>query len=112
MHVAHSFRLREPWQREVLEDCVRWSRGFHKPTGLEPGQQLWIVVSGAPEGVTASVNGTPLELADPERPGQFDVTPLLGDSNQIVLQQPNCGDADGAASGDFPLDVRLAIVEP
>lgn len=112
MLIAHSFRLREPWQGEQLEDRLRWSRGFHRPSGLEPKQELWIVVSGARGGVTAMVNGTPLEPADTERPWQFDVTSLVGDSNQIVLECPRSGRAADAEDDGFPFDVRLAIVEP
>ena len=51
MFLAHCFRLRDPWQCECTPDgATRWSRVFHRPTGLETDDALWLVCSGLPAG--------------------------------------------------------------
>jgi hypothetical protein len=58
MFLAHSFRLRDPWQCEALEDgSLRWSRVFHHPTGLEPDDDLVLVISGLPPNAAVNING-------------------------------------------------------
>lgn len=108
MFLAHSFRLRHPWECETGEtaDVTRWSRGFHKPTGLEPSDRLWLVVSGLPAGCSVSVNDLALPAPGADKPGQYEVTELLGDSNRIEILVP-----DATPSPEhFPYDVRLGIV--
>lgn len=104
--LAHSFRLRHPWECEQQESSTRWSRGFHKPTGLEPSDRLWLVVSGLPAGCSVSLNDQPLPTPAANQPGQYEVTDLLGDSNRIEILVP-----DATPSPErFPYDVRLGIV--
>jgi hypothetical protein len=122
MFLAHSFRLRDPWQREPLADGgVRWSRVFHRPTGLEPDDELWLVCSGLPDGVAVAVNGTTLAAASPSAPYQFNVTALVADKNRIELQAgAACGQTSPSPSSPptahrppptpFPYDVRLAVI--
>ncbi|MBA4104779.1 MAG: hypothetical protein C0485_03395 [Pirellula sp.] len=58
MFLAHSIRLRDPWQCEATEQGgVRWSRRFHRPTGMEADDQLVLVLSGLPAGAMVRVNG-------------------------------------------------------
>jgi len=58
MFLAHSFRLRDPWQCEATEQGgVRWSRLFHRPTGMEADDQLLLVLSGLPADAGVRVNG-------------------------------------------------------
>jgi hypothetical protein len=136
MFLAHSIRLRDPWQCEELEDgACRWSRVFHRPSGLEPDDQLVLVISGLPPNAQLTVNGH--ELKNPPAPSpysgrdgeggeagtsnpsrttsnliQFNLTPMLADSNQIELLIPPTADSlqPTASSTSFPYDARLAIV--
>ena len=63
MFLAHSFRLRDPWQCEQAADgATRWSRVFHRPTGMEPDDDLWLVCSGLPSGAAVSLNNQRLPL--------------------------------------------------
>ncbi|RIK86710.1 MAG: hypothetical protein DCC67_02540 [Planctomycetota bacterium] len=58
MFLAHSIRLRDPWLCEpTAEGGLRWTRAFHRPTGLEPDDDLWLVVSGLPAEAEVRVNG-------------------------------------------------------
>jgi hypothetical protein len=117
MFLAHSFRLRDPWTCEPTADCgTRWSRVFHKPTGLEPDDALWLVCSGLPAGAVVSLNGTRLTPGDARAspaPNQFDITALLAAANRIDLVVPS-DPAPPAAHRPpptpFPYDVRLGVV--
>ena len=105
MFVAHSFRLRPPWDCEpVNAERLCWQRVFHRPTGLEKTDQLWLVVSGLPADGHVWLNDQ--RLAPPEgRPlGQFEVTGLVEETSRIAIEMR------GSEGDDFPLDVRLAIV--
>src|SRR5687768_16675970 len=92
MFLAHAFRLRDPWQCEQLEGgALRWSRVFHRPTGLEPDDQLVLVISGLPPNAQVNVNGhtfaspEPAAGRTPAAATQFDLTPILADANKIDL---------------------------
>jgi hypothetical protein len=138
MFLAHSFRLRDPWQCECGEDgAVGWSRVFHRPTGLEDDDALWLVCSGLPAGATVVMNGErltpcatdvpPVRTAEPlpapdtgDAPvahitarNQFDVTHLLADANRIEIRIPSSGPLPTAhcpPPTSFPFDVRLGVV--
>ncbi len=130
MFLAHSIRLRDPWQcAATAEGGVRWSRRFHRPTGLEADDQLLLVLSGLPAGAVVRVNGSGFEgewSAGPDGPAssieepasaavaaQFDLTAILVDANEIEIEvpadplrrlvEPRLPDA-------FPYDARLAII--
>ncbi len=114
MFLAHSFRLRDPWQCEHGEDgTVCWSRVFHRPTGLEDDDALWLVCSGLPAGAAVSLNNTALASPRPDGPKQFDVTALLADANRIEIRIPSAVSLPTAhcpLPTAFPYDVRLGVV--
>jgi hypothetical protein len=98
MFLAHSFRLRDPWQCECREaGALCWSRVFHLPTGLEHDDALWLVCSLLPPGAVVTVNGqrmTPCADGVPPVPSpaarnEFDLTALLSDTNRIEIQIPS-----------------------
>jgi hypothetical protein len=61
MFLAHSFRLRDPWQCDCLTTgATRWSRVFHRPTGLEDDDALWLVCAGLPAEASVTLNGVAL----------------------------------------------------
>jgi len=139
MFLAHSIRLRDPWQRAALADGgVRWSRRFHRPTGLEADDQLLLVLSGLPAGTVVRVNGHRFDagggrgplatgtvgdlenspVAKGPRPlaavaAQFDLTAILGEANEIEIEVP--ADplrrlVEPRLPTSFPYDARLAII--
>ncbi len=118
MFLAHSFRLRDPWQCDcTLEGptggAVRWSRVFHRPTGLEDDDALWLVCSGLPSGVQVTLNAQRLTAPTHAGPYQFEVTSAMADTNRIELLVPSAPSpvhrlpSPGAA---FPYDVRLGVI--
>ena len=118
MFLAHSIRLRDPWQCEAIDGGgVRWSRRFHRPTGLEADDQLLLVLSGLPAGAVLRVNGhgfggerpavSGQQSGEPFHPAssdehltssiqrpasavsaQFDLTSILADANEIEIDVP------------------------
>jgi hypothetical protein len=93
MFLAHSFRLRDPWQREAQNDgAVRWTRLFHRPTGLEPDDALWLVISGLPEGARVTLNGqplAPLEKGTGSRPEAMNANAPKELTNSLDSDPPN-----------------------
>ncbi len=112
MFLAHSFRLRDPWQCEPASDVgVRWSRGFHRPTGLEADDDLWLVISGLPADATVTLNGQRLAPPDSDRPNAFHVTTLVAESNSIEIQIPSSPQPPTPSPRlSFPYDARLGVV--
>lgn len=122
MFLAHSFRLRDPWQCECgPEGALRWSRVFHRPTGLEEDDALWLVCSLLPPDAVVSINGQQLSSCATGVPPvlplhQYEVTPLITEANRIDIEIP-AGASDPQPSAPslqpppaFPYDVRLGVV--
>jgi hypothetical protein len=136
MFLAHSIRLRDPWRCEATEQGgVRWSRRFHRPTGMEADDQLLLVLSGLPAGAGVRVNGHGFDAeqsavsgqpsagsvasassiqqpASPAVAAQFDLTAILGDANEIEIELPPTSPAASSPQPvtSFPYDARLAII--
>ena len=137
MFLAHSIRLRDPWQCEATEQGgVRWSRRFHRPTGMEADDQLVLVLSGLPAGVGVRVNGHGFDAepsavscqpsanpvaaassiehpASPAVAAQFDLTAILRDANEIEIEvppDPLRRLVEPRLPVAFPYDARLAII--
>jgi hypothetical protein len=136
MFLAHSIRLRDPWQCEATEQGgVRWSRRFHRPTGMEADDQLLLVLSGLPAGAGVRVNGHGFDAEPSAVSGQpsagpvastssiqhpasaavaaqFDLTAILGDANEIEIELPPTSPAACSPQPvtSFPYDARLAII--
>src|SRR4029079_1244874 len=57
---------------------VRYQRNFQKPTGLESGERVWLVVEGPRSCGSVELNGKRLgDVAVGEPSGRFDITALL-----------------------------------
>jgi hypothetical protein len=103
----HTIRLRGPWEFQTLADSaphktprveipgdlatllaeysgpVRFSRRFHKPSGLEGGARVELVVAGLPEGASILLNR---ELLPDRAPFRHDITPQLLDANLLTIE--------------------------
>jgi hypothetical protein len=144
----HTIRLRGPWQLEPIRcfgsdtgrlpaatratmpadwaaacgagfrGCVRYSRTFQKPTGLDGGARVWLVVEPPRTLGVVNLNGTTLgNVRLGESAGRFEVTQLLADRNalEIEVTHPELDDdgkpADDGGSGGLVGEVRLEIEE-
>jgi len=91
-HSMHVIHLRAPWKVQPLEkssNSVRCTRHFNKPTGLDGGERVWLVIEGLASTAAALLNDAPVGQAsrwssgDP--PARFDITPLLEQRNKIEI---------------------------
>lgn len=57
-------------------------------------------------GCSVSLNGQELPAPDADKPGQYEVTEFLGDSNRVEILVPGMTDQEVK----FPYDVRLGIM--
>jgi glycosyl hydrolase family 2 len=111
--MMHVIRLRAPWDAEWLQEAsgaVRCTRHFNRPTGIEGGDRVWLVIEGLNCSAAVSLNDIPVGRASRlpigEPPARFDITPHLQPRNRIAIDLAD-------PTGDDPLaslgEVRLEI---
>lgn len=144
----HTIRLRGPWRYEVLErragdqarpghgkqklpadwsatlgadfrGTARYTRVFHQPTGLERGQQVWLVVEPGPSALAVKLNDQPLP---PEAAGESDEGPflrfaighLLSPTNHLIIDVTHTATASecGGLTGEVRLEIQTVRPRP
>src|SRR5437867_2710614 len=111
MNMTHSIRLRGPWERDALGPDgggpFRYSRRFHKPTGLEASSRVWLVVEDAEGEAVVVLNGQEVARFHANAyPARLDITTAISENNRLEITiQPEEG-----RSGELGL-VRLEIEE-
>jgi hypothetical protein len=83
--LLHAIRLQAAWEPPAGSDAP-WIRRFGRPAGVEPGQQVWLVVVGAQVHAATVLNGAalpPIEAGQPR--WAHDITPLLRDRNVLEM---------------------------
>lgn len=99
----HAINLAAAWDW----DGVVWRRAFGRPTGVEPGDSVWLVFT-APGAATVALNGTPLPALCGDMPRwSRDVTALLRDRNELTLSAAVPPVADSGALGRVALPEQL-----
>ena len=92
---------------------VRYVRRFHRPTGLEPHETVFLVVEPSVQLADVCLNGAPLtRIDDHDPPYRFEITARLQDWNELALDTAQTGsDAvpEDARPVDPPANVRLEI---
>jgi hypothetical protein len=95
---------------------VRYQRFFQKPTGLDSGERVWLVVERPRSRGSVELNGKLLGEAG----SRFDVTQYLEEHNrlEIVVEHPmlDAGgaardDSDTSSTGGLIGEVRMEIEE-
>jgi hypothetical protein len=85
----HLIRLGNAWEPPAArtgEGAGRWRRRFGRPGGLGPGDRVVLVVERSELPAAAALNGVPLPAVVPGDRWAHDVTPLLADRNELVLE--------------------------
>ena len=107
----HTIRLRGPWEVAPLADSpgtTRCIRRFHKPTGLDAGERVWLVIEELPGQARVSLNAAPIAEVDRNSTRRLDITPLLRPHNELAIDVACPADSDLASCLN---SVRLEIVE-
>lgn len=131
----HSIRLRGPWELSLpgkgeprrVEMPATWQtllaaagdspsparllRRFGKPTGIEPTDQLHLVIDSSAAACQIELNGQLLGSIDPsEQSRSFEVTTLLTSRNELAILLELPQPEPEASPDSTPLgDVRLEI---
>jgi glycosyl hydrolase family 2 len=151
MPYPHVIRLRGPWEFEVVENAsaltsprsgkaklpcdwsealgrefrgqVRYRRRFNRPSGLDPHERVWLIVEGVDAFGAATLNGRELgEVRGYALPASFDVTDLLAQGNELLLDvelprglpdgpaplRPGREDLAAGPIGEVRLEIRAA----
>lgn len=100
---------------------VRYRRRFNRPSGLDPHERVWLIVEGVDAFGAAALNGRALgEVRGYALPARFDVTDLLGQANELLLEvelpsamhdasaplRPGREDLAGGPIGEVRLEIR------
>lgn len=87
---------------------ARLSRAFHRPTGLDPHERVWLMVDAAGSEAIVALNGQTLGAAAAgESPAAFDITERLAPDDVVTLElthRPQ--DAPGQVIGPVWLEIR------
>jgi hypothetical protein len=87
---------------------VRYTRPFHRPTGLNQGQRVFLCVERVEATGAVSLNGQMLgRVASAGGPFRFDVSGRLEWRNELVIEVESLDRAGGITGS-----VRLEIDEP
>lgn len=84
----HVIRLGNAWETPAAgagQCACRWRRCFGRPGGLGPGDEVVLVVVRPGLFASAVLNGVPLPNVVPGDRWAHDITPLLADRNELVL---------------------------
>jgi hypothetical protein len=104
----HRIRLRGPWEREDAGGRARYLRRFNTPTGLDPHEQVWLVVNCDQHPGTVAVNDRSLGPISPS-PAEFDITADLAHHNRLLLDieaDQVIGLPLNSAPGEIHLEIR------
>ena len=101
--MPHTIRLRDPWQYEpIAAGGARWSRAFHRPTGLTGRETVWLVVSD--RGATLRLDDQLLTTSGEGEEGRYEITARLADHNRLTVEVPRDDEKR-------PFEVSLEISE-
>ena len=132
----HAIRLRGPWEYEPLEvigggplpsagkvkmpcdwaatlgsafrGTVLFKRTFHTPTGLDLGEQVWLVFTAVDGHASVILNDRPIgEFSTSDCPARYNITSLLADdANRLAVQVRRAGDESNGLLGDVRLEIE------
>jgi hypothetical protein len=110
----HVIRLREPWDREMGSGFLRLRRRFGLPTGLQPADEVDLVIGEVKAESRVSLNDVLLGELPPGHTTRFGIREKLLQRNvlqiDVVLQSGQNSDSNPELSiADCVGDVRLEI---
>ena len=131
---VHRIRLRDPWEVSVGESAewsrtdldsawarfggrpagrVRFRRRFSRPSGLEPGDEVRLVIEAPVVSGTVVLNGNVLGVVEPsEFPAEFAVGDRLQDGNllevDVVTAETDASDLPAGPWKLVVLEIRPA----
>ena len=126
-HRVHTIRLRRPWLRSVgdqepptkvdvpdadlsAERCdsfVTYRRAFNRPSGLEPNDRVWLSIAKYTDcSIRVLLNDVSIFQGDTPQPLRIDITPHLGNTNQLVIQRTAEHQLNAVLDGEVTLQIE------
>ena len=114
MSGSHVIDLSTAWCPPPATAPGPWLRRFGRPSGLEPGDVVWLVIE-SPMGCGTVLNGFRLPPAPAGGAARHDVTRLLGARNELELALSEAAAGTGTAGplpghGRCPLPTAVGSV--
>jgi hypothetical protein len=114
----HAIRLRDPWQRQSLDDGgIQLTRLFHRPTGLDEASRVWLVIEEIVGGGQVTLNdrlighvlsqqNTAVRGDEICCPARFEITPYLQPANLLSIKLPGLTKETTALLGPVRLEIE------
>lgn len=122
----HTIRLRRPWLRTASEgeqaikvdvpdrtpaesdnrSIVRYERSFHRPTGLEDHENVWLTIESYSGGsIRVLLNESTLSDSAMESPVELAVTSHLRPTNRLLIEIQPTSSEPARIDGDVALRI-------
>jgi hypothetical protein len=132
---VHRINIKGPWEFEWIEPpdggpagrakmpadwaslfgeragAVRWTRRFHEPTGLEPGDRVWLAFAGIGGTARITLDDEPLGLVTDAENVRFEITDRLDLTNTLRVEitfDPANASGPGGLYGVLALEIESA----
>lgn len=107
--IPHPIRLRQPWDEVPASQSGRtaYRRRFNRPSGLDAWESVTLEIDRVLFCGEAALNGTPLGKLQTGELFAVDITSLLQDSNELIVEV----DPNTAAAKPTP-SATIYIVDP
>jgi hypothetical protein len=102
--MAHTIRLREPWQVEMLSGRCLYRRPFNCPTGLSPNDRVLLAVEQLPAAAVVRFNGQSLPVGE----ACWEIGSLLKARNEIVIEFTATAVPEPRPFGEVRLEIHTA----
>jgi hypothetical protein len=83
--LAHTIRLQSAWEPPGEKETA-WTRRFGRPAVVDPGERVWLVISGPRVASSVALNGTDLPALAGEPRWACDISSLLRDRNVLEIR--------------------------
>jgi hypothetical protein len=105
----HEINLSTAWlPPDPASGRPAWLRRFGRPTGIEPGDRVWLVIESAVDG-EATLGGEPLPPVAAGTIRRHDVTAMLGQRNELWLTPSVTADIRAVVAGPGRCELPATI---
>jgi hypothetical protein len=90
---------------------ICWRRRFSRPTGLDPGEAVWLCIASRGAMLSVTLNGQPLASIEPTNAlGEFEITARLRPRNELAVEAyRSAGTGTEPMPAKHDANVRLEI---
>ncbi len=106
----HRIRLRAPWAAREEPQGTVLRRRFHRPTGLDAGTRVFLVLEAVSATLRLELNGAPLGESEGETGAEFELTGRLASFNELAVIV--LGEAPHEPAKDLPFQAALEVRSP